>query len=449
MSENEEKEVIENLASELEKIDNKIKEDLHKNLKSLDSCLPNIAKKINELYIKRKERLIATKGRFNLFTTLLAIGNETRLHSRFITHLLNPEGNHDCGNLFLNLFIDTISESNLFPDKEIKNIFEDIKIQNCELVRTEKPADGRRIDIYLKFNKSIIAIENKIWAGEQPNQIFDYGKFIKSNKKKNFLFYLTLDGKESETAKIIDNDSGKNSKVEYFCLSYKEHILNWLEKCLQATYKYVNINQAIQQYQNVIKQLTNQTMEHKEMKEINDLIKSHPLIIKYQNEINQSIKEVKSEFFDRFCEKLRDNFKKSNKPLILDMKKYTVHDRFEQHIIKNEQYDNLYFLLEYDNSINSLYIGLRTEKPTPPNIIEKYKAVSLIEIYEDASANYNCKFNNAWLAGYFIIYDDNFFNYNIKFDDENQLQKEVDKTADKILDYLTFMTKKLNKVINQ
>ena len=383
MNENEEKEVIENLASELEKIDNKIKEDLHKNLKSLDSCLPNIAKKINELYIKRKERLIATKGRFNLFTTLLAIGDETRLHSRFITHLLNPKGNHDCDNLFLNLFIDTISESNLFPDKEIKNIFEDIKIQNCELVRTEKPADGRRIDIYLHFNKSVIAIENKIWASEQPNQIFDYGDFIDSNEKKNFLFYLTLDGKDSETAEITDENS-KKSNVEYFPISYKEHILKWLEKCLQATYKYVNINQAIQQYKNVIKQLTNQTMENEEMKEINELIKAHPLIIKYQNEINNSINETWNKYRNEFWKKLLDEITIFN--ISISSKKDISKWQGNFYESYEVTYQNAIFRIEHDITKNNFYIGL-INIPNNPSPKERWP-YDVVFIYKNDFFDY-------------------------------------------------------------
>ncbi len=343
-------------------------ENEEKDLTSLNSSLPDIAKKIDELYLKREERLRATKGRFNLFTTLLGIGDETRLHSRFITHLLNsdPEHNpnHDCRRLFLDLFIDTIFESNVLSDKNAKKTFKDIKEKKCVLARTERPADERRIDIYAKFNDAIIAIENKIWAGEQADQICDYKKYIdKVNPKpdNNFLFYLTLDGKESETS----------NGAEYFCLSYKEHILKWLEKCLEATYKYVNINQAIQQYQNVIKQLTHQTMENEDMKKIIKMIEEKPLIIKYQKEINDSVEILKQEWRQRFWKMLKEKLK-INEPIVSSKNyEYLFSNESIQLNINDYNYD-INFLIEI-NFVYKILIkaGLCTHKYTNENFQDK------------------------------------------------------------------------------
>ena len=63
---------------------------------------------VRDLQIRSEERLKAQHRRFNLFTTLLSAGDEVRLHTRFLHELLNPAGTHDCGDLFLKLFFETL-----------------------------------------------------------------------------------------------------------------------------------------------------------------------------------------------------------------------------------------------------------------------------------------------------------------------------------------------------
>lgn len=252
-----------------------------------------IAQEIERLQNEREKKLIETKGRFNVFTTLLAIGDETRLHSRFIAHLLNPKANHDCGSLFLDLFLDVICEKNT----ELRDVISEIKGSECLEARTEKSTDGkRRIDIYLQFNKFKIAIENKIWAGEQGDQIADYATFISSDKINNFLFYLTLDGKESQTA------AGR----DYFRISYAEHINAWLKKSLKALEAQPNICHVVKQYHNVVKKLTGRTMEDEDMDKIVDLLNDHLDVISNQNKINRAIEIFRARFFDEFKEKFKE-----------------------------------------------------------------------------------------------------------------------------------------------
>ena len=270
---------------------------------NLKIALKNLTHQIDLIKSNREAVEKNTKQNFNVFTAVLAAHDETRLHSRFITYLLNSNANHDCEKLFLKLFIDTLTEGKdaLSLNEEQINALNDIKDDKvkCSEVTTEKNANGRRIDIFLEFEgqkeKYKIAIENKIYAYEQQQQIADYAEFINSSKSNNFLFYLTLDGKDSYTAK----DKNTDEQVEYFSISYREHILEWLEKCLKATYKYPNINQVIQQYQNVVKQLTNQTMEEKDMEKIKEIIQKRPEIIKYQNDINNAIEALKRDFIEK------------------------------------------------------------------------------------------------------------------------------------------------------
>lgn len=226
---------------------------------------------------KSMERTKARKDRFNLFTTLLKIDDETRLHSRFIHFLLNPDAHHDCGDLFLKAFTETLEEYSNEPKLGVVN-------SEFQYGRTEQPTHkGRRIDIYLVFRDGKIAIENKIWAHEQEDQIKDYSEYISSNRNENLLFYLTLFGDKATTS----------DDCAYFPISYKDHIVSWLEKCLSRTYKHVNINQALQQYRDVVLELTGRSKNMEQIEEIKKLIRAKPEFLKNFHLVTQSVEELK------------------------------------------------------------------------------------------------------------------------------------------------------------
>ncbi len=152
-------------------------EDLEKLKKSLKDIVPEL----DRLSVEHETHVKSTKGRFNLFTVLLGIGDETRLHSRWLAHLLDPQGAHDCGPLFLRLFVQMLrrgvqqhaDDDKL--DKQLENF-------NFESARTEKEKETQsgRIDILIHSNNGLIAIENKIWAAEQTCQISRYGDYLQT-----------------------------------------------------------------------------------------------------------------------------------------------------------------------------------------------------------------------------------------------------------------------------
>src|SRR5262245_23532359 len=81
-----------------------------------------------------------------------------------------------------------------------------------------------RIDIVIDpvFGSPII-VENKIYAGDQENQLFRY----RNHYPNAHILYLTLDGSTPAASSIgnmvIDND--------FHTGSYKKDILKWLEIC--------------------------------------------------------------------------------------------------------------------------------------------------------------------------------------------------------------------------
>ena len=156
------------------------------------------------------------------------------------------------------------------------------------------------MDIVIKADGwGAIVIENKINAEEQPKQIETYADYLKKYNKF-VLLYLTLDGQASKEAGVFEGN--------YRRISYKDHILPWLDKCLRETYQFVNINQALQQYRQVVQQVTGGiTLEKEFMEKVKELVKQHPAIIKHYQNIGNAIEELRNNAYSNYWEAIGKN----------------------------------------------------------------------------------------------------------------------------------------------
>jgi hypothetical protein len=137
---------------------------------------------------------------------------------RVLADFLNPKGLHYRGGVYLKLFIDMLVK----PFAKNTGGLDSSKAK----VVTEYSIDGnRRIDIVIEDSVFFIPIEVKINAGEQEKQISDYAAFSRrKNGAASFVpvFFLTPDGRKPAEA----------ASEDYVCLSFEEHIIPWLSKCL-------------------------------------------------------------------------------------------------------------------------------------------------------------------------------------------------------------------------
>jgi hypothetical protein len=113
---------------------------------------------------------------------------------------------------------------------------------------------------------------------------------------------LTLNG--DSPSSHSDKDGTDISEIVY-CVSYKYDIINWLERCMKEVYDKPLILYSIKQYQNLIKLITNQSINKIMSKELIDTIfnnskniKNALRVINYKKEIgirltNLIIEEVK------------------------------------------------------------------------------------------------------------------------------------------------------------
>lgn len=240
-----------------------------------------------DLQIRSEERLKAQHGRFNVFTTLLSAGDEVRLHTRFLHELLNPAGTHDCGDLFLKLFFVTLEKHQPVDDSGEGNavVWNDYSKPSYWVSKEVRKAQGQ-LDLLLEADSHVLVIENKIWSGEGDRQVARYEEYVASQKPKvGQVLFLTLDGRQAST----------HDTHHYLRISYREHIMDWLESCLRATYHIIPVNQALIQYRNVVRELTGPSTGRETMETIKDFIRKNPIILETHTEISAAVEEIKRE----------------------------------------------------------------------------------------------------------------------------------------------------------
>lgn len=243
---------------------------------------------------------------FNLFQILGMETAEVKTHSKFLAELLNPDGSHLQGDIFLSLFINYLNEfdeSNkdhkeyLFGDDKIKLIPNKAKIVIEKFIGKKTDTEGGRIDMTIEDSENrIICIENKIYAVEQDKQLLRYSNF--ANKYKEFhLIFLTLNGNKCS---ILNEDEGK-----VYSISYKKHIVEWLELCKKEAVSLPILRETIGQYVNLIKKLTHQTTNIKMKKDIQKLIENN---IEESKLIRENYDQAVNELIIRQTKILKDLF---------------------------------------------------------------------------------------------------------------------------------------------
>lgn len=170
--------------------------------------------------------------RFSLFDFFHE--RETDL-SRVFGGLLDPDGTHGQGDTFLRLFLDEVRE---VLDGDLRGRFPAGNLRDSQ-VHLEHRTDTRRsIDIVVRVRGDTwIGIENKPWAGEQPNQVSDYLKYLRTRAGADtdpdaWLVYLSGDGKPPETLPDDPEDRMRCPTLPYRGAERGSPSLEyWVEKC--------------------------------------------------------------------------------------------------------------------------------------------------------------------------------------------------------------------------
>lgn len=236
--------------------------------------LENLLNAIKGIVDREKTLQEAKRSRgeyFNIFNVLGVSTSEVKLHSAFIAELLNSYSNHGLGEKFLKIFIDEVINKNVDNNTNRYFKFNVTSIKDVIVEKDIGPIKGEyggRIDICIEDNNGCyVIIENKIYAGDQENQMKRYWNYAQKmcdgDTNRYRLVYLTLDGHEPSEVSLC----GLKSE-DYICLSYKYDIISWLNRCIEISVRHPLIRETIIQYIETLKQLTYSDMDNP-----NDILK--------------------------------------------------------------------------------------------------------------------------------------------------------------------------------
>ncbi len=205
---------------------------------------------------------------YNIFQVLQLESEEVRLHSRFLADLLNPLGNHGQRSFFLKSFLGLVKENTIFPD------LNRVEVHVEKYVGVVTATTGGQIDILLIDNhNNALIIENKIYAGDQPNQLLRYrnfGKQLQAHGGQFHIVYLTLHGNCAS-----DFSLGKEmTHDEYECLSYKQSITHWLEDCNNILSANAKTSIILTHYIQLLKNLTGMENDKQQSLTVNEILQS-------------------------------------------------------------------------------------------------------------------------------------------------------------------------------
>ena len=159
----------------------------------------------------------------NIFEILRVSKTEIR-HSNFLSWLLNPNGSHQLGDIFLKRFLREVFLSDKFND------INQVDVEGLDLSNVEVYREWNNIDILIKLDKIVVCVENKILSGEHSNQLSKYKKVIENNfpKEKKTFIYLTPEGNPS-----------KNEQDTYQPISY-DFIIDSLDRIISIYENSIN-----------------------------------------------------------------------------------------------------------------------------------------------------------------------------------------------------------------
>ncbi|MBS1641071.1 MAG: PD-(D/E)XK nuclease family protein [Bacteroidetes bacterium] len=374
--------------------------------------------------ISRKyEEIAKTTGEnFNVFKILNLTTNETRTHSAFLAELLNPKGTHGLGNIMLKHFKEIIE----FTDLDLETA--SIHIERGIGYVSQDYSEGGRIDIIIKDNKGNgVIIENKIYAGDQYKQLERYNDYARKKYKKWKLLYLTLDGKLANTSLENGND--------YTCISYKNDITEWLEKCKKEAASFPLLRETIAQYLVLIKNLTNQSINKKMENEIVEYIIANGNNVKGSFEITNSLEKIKQALLRKFAKQLEDKIIKYNPEIIVEVSSQ-IGKQYNGVTFKLPQKQNEFILFSFLSDYRDCYlevVNLNNNKSV------KNKKQENIEYYKNKLKGYTNSWGkienveNAWHGDWVCRYSKVIISTEFLVDiADNNFEKKVDDVTEDI-----------------
>ena len=224
--------------------------------------------------------------------------------SRYFALLLDPQGVHGQGALFLKAFIGCLGEAASWA----------LAAEHCQVV-TEQQANGqRRIDIFLRLDNGLIAIENKPWAADQKNQLKDYAAYIheQATGQRSLLVYLGNEEPNESSISLVERQA-LECEQRFVQINYSQAIA-WLQSAVvhcQAAKVRLFVEELIE----FIRCHINGESEVVETQELKELILTSAGNIDAALRVAASISAVKNQLLQDFERELKTALAEQDMPL--------------------------------------------------------------------------------------------------------------------------------------
>ena len=362
----------------------------------------------------------------NIFQILKISKNEIR-HSNFLSWLLDPEGSHKLGDIFLKRFLREVFSSDKFFD------IDQVDVEGMDLSKVEVLREWKNIDVLIILSDVVVCIENKVYSKEHSNQLKRYKEIIENQfpKHKKTYVYLNPDG-----------DSSESETEQFQPISY-DFIVESLERIVSVFGESMNPN-----VKNYIKDYT--TTIKREIMGTDQLTELSKKIYQNHKELFDFIFEHKPDIVDNLSLIMKDELNKRGWLLGSENKYYI---RFLTEPIK----DLIYYNTDTKNGWNKresflfeIQIQPSTNKLIFKTVISpsdsKYNVERLQDILLEIDG-FRKPYGQKWLVNYDkkekFIYDD------VETNSEDELRKSINEFYDKITPIINKVENKLVENSNE
>lgn len=228
---------------------------------------------------------------FNVFTVLRSASDEVNLHSRFLHALLDH--------------VDPLSGTRENLREFVLGVVgdDDFAVDSALVER-----ESNHIDLLIANDIEAIVIENKIWAGDQEQQLQRYREALVRqgyDEESIRLVYLTPFGKKPSEQSI-----GSIPLEQIQRVSYRDDLPNWLIGCQQRAVDDPGLRESIAQYRRLILRMTNNDYEAKHMNELKELLgRGDNVVLAHQ--ISESLIDVEVDLVRKFYEDVKGLLRQS------------------------------------------------------------------------------------------------------------------------------------------
>lgn len=201
-------------------------EELEAGLGSFLTALGAVVEGIKETQT-RMDRVAATR-----FSVFWYFKRNENIISGIFADLLRVDGSHGQGATFLELFLEEMDRDR--GNGARYRFAQDYRVGDGCVVETEHVIPGkRRIDIVVRVGngEQWLAIENKPWAEEQPDQLDAYAAYVHDHDPEACIVYMSGDGSESDT--ITDDKRAHCRTMSYRASRLGPSVEGWIRRCVE------------------------------------------------------------------------------------------------------------------------------------------------------------------------------------------------------------------------